>query len=605
MIQFKDLRPYKSFTLFKLKRGTLKRGKLTPAGLRRLPEEARSVIQGAVRGTKTKVTSFEVTKVRKKQHQGKSGVLASIQYTLRQPVTWSRAARGPFDLVHHLVIFLGMENLLAICASDSSLSLRFIAAAQDTTYKAWSSLLPVSSLQLNALLRDRPARTLWLSGLHRPVPMKADNKVLSGSDLRETLNPGDQTYHFTAVRSGGYSRALGVDVIGVSPRKAMIWIGPSHDWKSFTEQIFDLLKLIRPRIRAKTPLPILAVEVESTTDVKEAFDVALLPPEILGKDDTKLVESVEKWLQYGSWSIVKRNGPNFSLSVKYGGERLGTVKVELRRSPDGWRPVVTCDPKRNARLKEFAKLCKQRHLLKVCYDSQHTYSDGALFRPGFRDLPFIGFRSYSFKGIDIDREKPYRDPKNKSGEDPERIGERGDRSLFTWCFRKFRRGWLWCDDGAGEVADFIHLDPHGTLRLIHVKAAGSRDPNRQISVSPYEVVCSQALKNLRYMEVSELRKKLKAKLKRAKIKRAWKNGKIVKKADWFKLRNAINLPYSQLSKEIVIVQPHVTSDMLRSNNPQEKRRLPHLYWLLNSVKAEVNRLGATFAVYAPKSRRPA
>lgn len=177
-------------------------------------------------------------------------------------------------------------------------------------------------------------------------------------------------------------------------------------------------------------------------------------------------------------------------------------------------------------------------------------------------------------------------------------------TLFTWCWRTFRLGWLWYDDGAGEIADFIHLDPKSkTPRFIHVKAAGSAERTRQISVGPYEIVCSQAHKNLRYLERIELTDALDAKLKRSKIRRAWRDGSKLAKSEWFKLPVAItDVPCSRLSKAVIIVQPHVTNEMLKSMNERDVMRARQLNVLLNSVKAEVNRLGADFAVYVPQER---
>ena len=86
------------------------------------------------------------------------------------------------------------------------------------------------------------------------------------------------------------------------------------------------------------------------------------------------------------------------------------------------------------------------------------------------------------------------------------IGTAG--SLFCWiknCWNVNRdsgnSGWLACDDGSGELADFIHLDEHqGTLSLIHIKGASTSSPTRGISVGAYEVVVSQAIKNLRHLD---------------------------------------------------------------------------------------------------------
>jgi len=38
-----------------------------------------------------------------------------------------------------------------------------------------------------------PARTLWLSGIHAPVPVKPDTKMLSGLDGERRLRPDRRT----------------------------------------------------------------------------------------------------------------------------------------------------------------------------------------------------------------------------------------------------------------------------------------------------------------------------------------------------------------------------------------------------------------------------
>ena len=91
------------------------------------------------------------------------------------------------------------------------------------------------------------------------------------------------------------------------------------------------------------------------------------------------------------------------------------------------------------------------------------------------------------------------------------IGDARDKSLFGLVVRHWpnleergeQTGWLVCDDGAMESADFIHLDEASEvpeLTLIHVKGSGSKVEERGISVSDYEVVVGQAVKNLRHLD---------------------------------------------------------------------------------------------------------
>jgi hypothetical protein len=60
--------------------------------------------------------------------------------------------------------------------------------------------------------------------------------------------------------------------------------------------------------------------------------------------------------------------------------------------------------------------------------------------------------------------------------------EHGDDSLFGSVVRRFGNGWLTCDDGPGEVADFVHVDPAGVLTLVHVKAAHGDGHRRGVAV---------------------------------------------------------------------------------------------------------------------------
>src|SRR5207244_1030311 len=155
-----------------------------------------------------------------------------------------------------------------------------------------------------------------------------------------------------------------------------------------------------------------------------------------------------------------------------------------------------------------------------------TYGDGQVFKVRTRAVPFHALTPCDFSGFDITLEKPHRIGQLRDS-DLRRIGETGETSLFSWVWKRYKQGWLWCDDGSGEIADFIHLDSaRTTLSLIHVKAAHSSSPGRGISVSAYEVVCAQALKNLRYTERAHLEEPLKEKLKaEARVARGWRNGK--------------------------------------------------------------------------------
>ncbi|MBB2506311.1 hypothetical protein [Amycolatopsis echigonensis] len=99
-------------------------------------------------------------------------------------------------------------------------------------------------------------------------------------------------------------------------------------------------------------------------------------------------------------------------------------------------------------------------LLSVYYESGHVYSGGRICKRKSRVVPFQNWRFMDFQNTKVDQEKPF--GLLSSTEIHHRIGADGDNSLFHWVSRHYNDGWLICDDGAGEIADFLHIGPDGT-----------------------------------------------------------------------------------------------------------------------------------------------
>jgi hypothetical protein len=127
--------------------------------------------------------------------------------------------------------------------------------------------------------------------------------------------------------------------------------------------------------------------------------------------------------------------------------------------------------------------------------------------------------------------------------------------LFAWVVKRYSKDWLFCDDGAGEVADFLHLAEDGTLTVIHVKAANSLKPGRRIAVTRFEQVVSQAEKNSGFLMDNEaLAERLSA--PRAVKAATWYDGRRAAPAEFveaLRTRKRLDKTY------VVIVQPHVLS----------------------------------------------
>lgn len=232
----------------------------------------------------------------------------------------------------------------------------------------------------------------------------------------------------------------------------------------------------------------------------------------------------------------------------------------------------------------------------------HTYSEGQVFEVRTRAVPFT-LVPKNFSGAAIKLERPKR--ASGDGVDLKRIGASGEPSLFSWVWSHFKTGWLWCDDEAGELADFIHLDSHRRrLTFIHVKAAHSALPTRGLAVAAYEVVSAQALKNLRYMERAELEIPLQQKLTRkTSIRRGWRNGRPLPLQSTALWKAISEIPYSQLTRRVIIIQPHVQHSRLPKEltaDTPDARRARLLFTLLHAVKADVNRYGVDLEVWVDR-----
>lgn len=134
------------------------------------------------------------------------------------------------DTINHLIIICAQRQYVSIFLSDPKRKHQVMNEILQEGDHGLKSLGIISQGLLNAAFVKGPTRTLWLSGTHRQTSIKPDNKILSGLDLRDALDPlGDQTYHFTTARCVPVPSVI-PEPIGISPRKSQVWTGPSKTW---------------------------------------------------------------------------------------------------------------------------------------------------------------------------------------------------------------------------------------------------------------------------------------------------------------------------------------------------------------------------------------
>ena len=182
---------------------------------------------------------------------------------------------------------------------------------------------------------------------------------------------------------------------------------------------------------------------------------------------------------------------------------------------------------------------------------------------------------------------------------------RDSDSLFSWVHREWglrRRGLLLCDDGGGEIADFLHLapvDPNGEheLTLIHVKASKSADEKRFLSVGEYELVIAQAIKNLMHADLSSIETKLRRIDSHTHV---WTNG--VRGSTPSNFADELSRVQHKVQLRIVVIQPHALEHAYARASLGKGVRVKQLNTLLLEAQATCRNVGAGFAIYASASR---
>jgi len=228
-------------------------------------------------------------------------------------------------------------------------------------------------------------------------------------------------------------------------------------------------------------------------------------------------------------------------------------------------------------------------VLSAYYGSGHTIAYGKITRTSIRSVPFTNWDWWPVGICDVSTEKPAGDGLAMHVN----IGLPGDTSVFAWVVEKVGPGWLTCDDGSGEVADFVHIAPDETLTLLHVKGAHNDSLNRQVSASAFEVVVGQATKNVGFLDGGELHTRLSVpgNLTRA----TWKDG--VRQTDRTGFLAALQARGGSSPFRVMVVQPHMMLARYQTlQTPgvpasEDLLRLQRLETLLNSARGSVVGLG--------------
>jgi hypothetical protein len=511
------------------------------------------------------------------------------------------------DIAHHLVVVASVGNLVALVASDS--------AMRDNLAKNISAALPMGKKATADAFVGPDAKSIWLSGVHASTSVKADSKALTGPSLEHALDPlGDQSYVLSAIRSQplviGLSGSARKPVIGVAPFGSRIWLGRPTDWDKFVEQLEALLKHLKQPHKPSDLYNFLSQPVTDLKTVANAYGLTIIPSAMLAEDSGVTDEArreASRWAYDATYDVSGCKSANLEVEIQLDQSLLGTVELKITADKEG---RVKLDPtwiKKGGASDELRATClaclSDPEQVKIYYDSGHAISDGACFCVGWTDhvLPWI---FHDFSGYQVCDEKP-KVAQGAKLADAIDITNPSGSSLFTFVQQKlFPTGWLACDDGAMELADFVHLDPkYNRITLVHAKGSGSKEPNRQVSVSDYEIVVSQGVKNIRHLTPKILADMLEAGAHKDIARAIWLDG--VRQTDRSGMIAELRKLQPTAPRTLMILQPRLTESEHKHCSHAKKSsgrelRFKQLNALMLSARVATMAVGADFQAIAAK-----
>jgi hypothetical protein len=532
--------------------------------------------------------------------------LAGFVTERQGPPSWATPDGGLVDVTHHLTVVLRQGRLVAVHTDD-------VTSAR---LQRWLDRPPRPSFRrlppdvLEGTLLQGEAKGLWLRGTDKRTTTRPDTKNLGGLRLQDALDPFDDA----SFAMGSARAALPLDpersslrgTVGATPRKSLVWLRSASSFAVYVSTVTELLDLLAGALghQQRPAFPMLAQEVTALDAVYGAYDVLISPPEELltlpglGADERDAAELLQN-------AVIVVHGepksPRFVIDVGFDGVISGSLRARPKENRSGYQLDIgfVGEPTNPAPAQAIRKALGDGELVTVYYRSGHTFTQGGIFTRRLSVAPFPNWRFEDFDGYRITVEKP--DTSGRQATAPQAmhdaIGDDADTSLFGWVARHYADGLLTCDDGPGEIADFLHVD-NGVLSLVHVKAAHSPSPKRGVSASAYEVVTSQAVKNLVFTEPNRLRDRL----ANAPVRRpaCWRDGERV--GDRTEFVKALDARDATDPVRVVIVQPHLSRRTYRrlrkpTDSPSDETlRLHLLESLLNGARGTLVRVNADLTV---------
>jgi hypothetical protein len=518
---------------------------------------------------------------------------------------WATRDSGFVDTVNQLSLALGRGRLVAVRTDMiSTLSLLKWTDRPGCPYRP---LMP--EILQGTFAGD--GTMVWLQGVHRQRASLPNSKTLGGLRLQEAYDAvEDPTFALAAMRIKYVPSEENAALQGqltISADRSHLSAKAMQDLPMFISAADEALAMLEKAMAAEQPpsptLPGYAIREHDLSRVFGAYDIRVFSPdEVLDEADPDDLFTQRAELLRETLRDVRPEARSTKLTVGIGREGAASTRVALSLRPARGGVELHADETQpepsNELLNDVLDAIQNTDLIGVYYESGHTYCNRQITRIDYSVAPFARYEFRDFDGYNVKREKPagHSGQKLHSG-----IGKAGDDSLFGWVQQNYRRGFLICDDGSGEVADFLHLSHENTLTIIHVKAAYSSSTSRGIAVTSFEQLVSQAEKSVRRLAPEALHADL---LTRQPVPRpaCWTDGRRV--SDRLQFLDQLGKRTPNDKTCVVLVQPHLTATAWRAaraaadagNRTPDSFRLTLLDNLLHSARRTITSVCDDLAV---------
>lgn len=318
------------------------------------------------------------------------------------------------------------------------------------------------------------------------------NNLTVGSDSGYAMN------HFQARDLGDKSKP-----VGVSASKRKVWKGFVENIETFKEECKTLAKILEQEPTGEK-LAVLVNEIQPfvfKSDDIVAFNIS-------GYFDEKIIRLEYKNQDYGDWSadLVPDEDNKIRISLLFPLSKEITVDYEF--AYDGAKNIFT-----------FGAVDEEEVSVTFVNDAGDeiaTKIELSTFLNRGNGYTFLFTKGRAFRNGDFTEDNRFKTPFTKCDdtfiktwndvlitrevkEDGLPAGKITILSKIEQVVDLLKPKYIIRDDGAGEIADHL-ICFNDALILSHAKASG--DVDTALRVSDVQVVCSQAIKNLRYFALT-------------------------------------------------------------------------------------------------------